>query len=384
MQQSCVKILDTNLLNIYDKKNRGVRKMATAVKDYYKALGVSKDASQDDIKKSFRKLARKYHPDLNPGNKGSEEKFKEINEAYAVLSDPEKRAQYDKGGTTFEGFEGFRDGAGFDFREGFDFGDLFGDLFGTRRRAEAHYGRGEDIAMAVQLTLKEAFTGVTRPVTITHTVRCDSCGGSGAETYQTCQKCKGTGSAQTSRGFFKVAQTCNECGGTGRKVTAACRKCGGQGRMVVTETINVKIPAGADNGSVVRLTGKGNAGAGGGPPGNLLMEISIQPHPVFKRKGDDIHVEVPVTFGEAALGARVEVPTLDGVTMMKVPPGTQGGKRFKLSGKGFVSPKSGHRGDEYVEIKIAVPKDIPEKAKEAIRTIEALYGESPRKGTVTE
>ncbi|MGE5239347.1 MAG: molecular chaperone DnaJ [Chloroflexota bacterium] len=358
--------------------------MAPAVKDYYQTLGVAKDASQEDIKKAFRKLARKHHPDLNPGSKTAEDKFKEINEAYAVLGDPQKRAEYDRGGTTFEAFQGRGDFRGFDFTETFDFGDLFGDILGNRGKAETHYGRGEDIVMAMQLTLKEAFTGVTRPVTVTRTSVCDTCGGSGAETYQTCQKCKGTGRTQSSRGFFKVAQSCQECGGTGRKVTAVCKRCGGQGKTALTETLNVKIPAGADNGSVVRLTGKGNAGIGGGPPGNLLIEISIKAHPVFKRKGDDIHVQLPVTFGEAALGAKVEVPTIDGMTMMKVPPGTQGGQRFKLSGKGFVSPKTGRRGDEYVETKIVIPKDVSDKVREAIRTIDSLYTENPRKGMVTE
>ncbi|MBA4348720.1 MAG: molecular chaperone DnaJ [Thermodesulfovibrio sp.] len=348
--------------------------MPATVKDYYKTLGVEKDASQDDIKKTFRKLARKYHPDLNPGNKAAEEKFKEINEAYTVLGDPQKRAEYDKGGTF--SFEGFKD---FDSRSGFDFGDLFGDFFSTRTSAERHYPKGEDLFMNMELTLEEAFTGVTKPTAITRTVTCDACGGSGAANYQTCQACKGTGRTQTSRGFFKMAQTCPECRGTGKKITSECKKCGGRGRPVSREGINVKIPAGVDDGSVVKLRGKGNAGSGGGPAGDLHIEISLKPHPIFKRKGDDIYVQLPVTFGEAALGAKVEVPIIDGAAMMKLPPGTQGGQRFKLSGKGFISPKTKQRGDEYVDIKIAVPKDITEKAKEAIKTIESLYNENPRK-----
>lgn len=356
--------------------------MSTTVKDYYQLLGVSKDASQDEIKKAFRKLARKYHPDLNPGDKTAEEKFKEINEAYAVLGDEKKRAEYDSAGTTFEQFADFKGFGGFDFGQGFDVGDIFGDLFGARRGFEPHYARGEDILMGTELSLEEAFTGVTRPLVIKRTVNCEVCGGTGAESSQTCQVCRGTGRIQTSKGFFKMAQLCPECSGTGRRVTSVCKKCGGRGKTIFTETIKVKIPAGVDDGSVVKLKGMGNAGAGGGPAGDLHLEISIRHHPVFRRKGDDIYVQLPVTFGEAALGAKVEVPTIDGSSMMKLPPGTQGGQRFKLSGKGFISPKTKHRGNEYVDIKIAVPKEIPENAKEAIKKIEALYKEDPRKGMV--
>ena len=353
--------------------------MSTTVKDYYQILGISKDASQDEIKKAFRRLARKYHPDLNPGDKTAEEKFKEINEAYAVLGDPQKRAEYDRAGTAYEfpGFEGFK---GFDFGEAFDFGDIFGDLFGTRFRAAEHYARGEDILMEVELTLEEAFAGVTRPISIKRTINCDACNGTGAESSQICPTCKGTGKIQTSKGFFKIAQTCPECHGTGRKITSICKKCGGRGKIVHTESVKVKIPAGVDNGSIVKLRGMGNAGTGGGPAGDLLIEITIKPHPVFTRKGDDIYLQLPVTFGEAAFGAKIEVPTIDGSAIMKLPQGTQGGQRFKLSGKGFISPKTKHRGDEYVDIKIVVPKDIPESAKEAINKIEALYKEDPRKG----
>lgn len=351
--------------------------MAAAVKDYYQILGVSRDASQDDVKKAYRRLARKYHPDLNPGDKTAEEKFKEINEAYAVLGDPEKRAEYDRAGTAYEfpGFEGFKWPG---FEEPFGFGDIFGDIFGMGTRAE-HYARGEDIIMGAELTLEDAFTGVTRPISITRTINCDACKGTGAEASQACTACRGTGKIHASKGFFKIAQTCPECHGSGRKITSACKKCGGRGRTVYTESVKVKIPAGVDNGSIVKLKGMGNAGMGGGPSGDLLIEITIKPHPFFKRKGNDIYVQLPVTFGEAVFGAKVEVPTIDGATVMKLPPGTQGGQRFKLTGKGFISPKTKQRGDEYVDIKIVVPKDIPESAKDAINKIEALYKEDPRK-----
>lgn len=350
--------------------------MPVTAKDYYKTLNVSKDASQDDIKKAFRKLARKYHPDLNPGDKTSEDKFKELNEAYAVLSDPQKRTDYDSGGTSFGGFEGFKD---YNFRESYDFGDIFGDLFGSGGRTETHYSKGEDISSGIELSLDEAFTGVTRTITFTRTVDCDACKGSGAENYQTCEKCKGAGSFKTSKGFFKMAQACPNCAGTGKKITSICKKCAGRGKILQTDTVNVKIPAGIDNGSVVKLKGKGNAGSGGGPAGDLHLEVSLKPHSIFKRKGDDIYIQLPVTFGEAALGTKLEVPTIDGGTLMTLPAGTQGGQRFKLSGKGFISPKSKKRGDEFVEIKIVIPKNIPERAKDAIKVIESLYAGNPRK-----
>src|SRR5271157_3997826 len=248
--------------------------METSVKDYYKTLGIDKNAPQDEIKKAFRKLARKYHPDLNPGDKSSEEKFKEANEAYAVLSDPEKRAQYDSGGTTFEQFGGFEGG------QTFDFSDVFGDIFGGRETAPRH-ARGEDILFRVEITLEDAFRGTTKPLTFNRTSQCDKCGGSGAEATQTCPGCKGTGHVQTSKGFFRMAQACPTCMGTGKKITVACKKCGGRGETVSTETLKVKIPPGVDNGSVVKLKEMGNAGTGRGPAGDLLLEISVRHHPVF-------------------------------------------------------------------------------------------------------
>lgn len=358
--------------------------MSAAVKDYYQILGVGKDASQDDIKKAFRKLARKYHPDLNPNDKTAEEKFKEINEAYAVLGDTQRRAQYDSAGTTFEQFADAGGFKGFDFGTGFDFRDVFEDIFGARHGTESYYSRGEDFFMRVELTLEDAFKGITMPVTVERDTLCDKCGGSGAETSHACQKCKGSGHIRVSKGFFNMSQTCTECMGKGRKTTAVCKKCRGRGATANKETLKVKIPAGVDNGSVVKLKGMGNAGEGGGHPGDLLLEISIKPHRIFTRKGSDIYVQLPVTFGEAALGAKVEVPTIDGTAIMTLPSGTNGGRRLKLSGKGFINPKTKTRGNEYVDIKIVVPDDIPEKAKEAIYIIESLYKKDPRKGMVTE
>ncbi|HMK43556.1 MAG TPA: molecular chaperone DnaJ [Dissulfurispiraceae bacterium] len=350
-----------------------------ATKDYYQILGVGKEASQDEIKKAYRKLARKHHPDLNPGSKTAEEKFKEINEAYAVLGDEAKRKEYDEGGSSFkfegfEGFQGFQQGAG-----GFDFSDLFGDILGGRGGGRHHGAHGEDLMMHLELSLEEAFSGTTREVTVQRNAECDVCHGSGAETVETCPACKGTGRSQGSRGMFGMAQACRQCGGTGQKVKASCGRCGGQGIIHTSDTVKARIPAGVDAGSVVKLKGKGNAGTGGGQTGDLLLKIGVRPHPFFQRKGDDITVQVPVTFGEAALGTKLEVPTIDGRAAMKLPAGTQGGQRFKLSGKGFINPKTKERGNQYVEIRIAVPKHLTEKGRKAVDDIEALYPENPRK-----
>jgi len=359
--------------------------MAPAVKDYYETLGVDKKASQDEIKKAFRKLARKYHPDLNPGDKTSEHKFKEINEAYEILGDEKKRSEYDRPGRSpFEG-----GGPGFDhgtYTSGdrFDFGgfgDVFSDMFETGAGHEAADMQGPDLVMGLELTLEEAFSGVTKSIAFNRDISCSECRGTGGESFQQCDKCGGSGQiAASSRGFFKMARQCGSCGGTGRKVTGICRACSGRGKTSQNESLKVKIPPGADTGSRIKIRGKGGAGHGSGHAGDLYIEITVRAHPLFTRKGDNITVELPVTFGEASLGAKIEVPTIDGAATMTLPPGTQSGQKFKLSGKGFTSSKTGHRGDLFVLIKIAVPKNIPENAKTAIQEIERLYKESPRKG----
>ena len=357
--------------------------MAQATRDYYEALGVKKDASQEDIKKAYRKLARKYHPDLNPGDKNAEQKFKEINEAYEVLGDQKKRAEYDQfGRSPFEGrpgFEGFRT---YDFGDTFDFGfgDMFSDVFGRMARPEAL--KGHDTVIGLDLTLEEAFSGTTKAITFNRETACQACNGSGAELSVVCDVCKGTGSVKTSKGFFRMSQPCQSCGGTGRKITKACSVCAGIGKVLKTESVKAKIPAGVDTGSRVRLRGLGGPGERGGPTGDLHIEITVRQHRLFKRKGDDIYLDLPVTFTEAALGAKIEVPTIDGMTVMTLPPGTQGGQRFKLSGKGMLSPKTGVRGNQYVNVKIVVPKNVTNKAKEALKEIESLYRENPREGMV--
>ncbi len=358
--------------------------MAPSVKDYYETLGVGKGASQDEIKKAFRKLARKYHPDLNPGDKNSEARFKEINEAYNVLGDEKKRTEYDQyGRSPFEGggpgfdYRAYTQGGGPDFG---GFGDVFSDLFGTGAGTEAADMKGPDLVMGLELSLEEAFSGVTKPITFNREITCKTCSGSGAETWQQCDKCKGTGRTAASKGFFRMAQGCPACGGTGRKITKYCGNCGGRGKVMHTESIKVKIPAGVDNGSKIRVRGKGAAGQASGPAGDLQIELTVKPHPLFSRKGDNIYLDLPVTFGETVLGAKIEVPTIDGAAAMTLPPGTQGGQKFKLTGKGFPNPKTGRRGDQFVDIKIVVPRDIPQRSKAAVAEIEGLYKESPRKG----
>ncbi len=357
--------------------------METGDKDFYRILGVGKKSSPDEIKKAFRKLARKYHPDLNPGDRAAEQKFKEINEAYEVLGDPKKKSQYDQfGSTQFRtggpGFEGFR---AHDFREGFDFGgfgDIFSDLFGAKARPETYRSRGPDMAMGLELSLEEAFSGVMKTITFNREISCKTCNGSGAESSEVCSTCKGAGSLKTAKGFFSMSQPCAACGGTGRKVTKVCSACRGTGKTVHTETLKVKIPGGADTGSRVKLRGMGRAGAGGGPPGDLFIEITVKPHPIFKRKGDDIYLDLPVTFGEATLGGKIEVPTIDGMASMTLPQGIQGGQRLKLSGKGFPSPRTGTRGSQYVVIKIVIPKNLDSEAIDKVREVEQLYTEPPR------
>jgi molecular chaperone DnaJ len=342
-------------------------------KDYYKILGVDRNASDEEIKRAYRRLARKYHPDLNPGNKEAEEKFKEINEAYSVLGDPEKRKQYDRGETfDFTGFDFSRP----DFADVFDFGfgDFFEDFFGRRGATPK---RGSDIITNVEITLEDAYRGSTKPITFTRHVNCSRCGGTGAEALEACPNCKGTGTVGSSRGFFTFRQTCPACRGTGQKVTRVCQSCRGSGRVAVTEHINVRIPKGVEDGQRVRVRGMGEAGEYGGPSGDLYIEVKVLPHSIFKREGKDLYVEVPVTFPEAALGAKIEVPTLDGIALMNLPPGTQGGQKFKLKGKGMPAGHGGH-GDLYAIIKIVVPERLSKEAEELIMRLSSLYPENPR------
>ena len=374
----------------------------SAVKDYYKMLGVEKAAGLDEIKKAYRKLARKCHPDLNPGDKGAEKRFKDLSEAYAVLSDKDKRNEYDNfGRSPFDGAGGFspfgQGTGGFEQGRGgfgaggqaysnfdFDFGDVFGDIFGQTgaqaRGPQATFRKGADIASPVEVTLEDAFHGVTKRMTYKRELPCNHCGATGVESSQFCPRCQGTGRTHVSKGFFRVADRCAECEGTGRKTTKICTGCSGLGKTFATESVNVKIPAGVDNGSSVKLRGKGNGGLGGAPAGDLRLKISVRPHELFERKGDDVIIMLPLTFPEAALGAKVEVPTVDGSTMMTIPAGTQGGQKFKLKGKGFSRPGGRLRGDMYVTIVISVPVKMDKAGREASESLKGSYKDDPRAG----
>lgn len=342
-------------------------------KDYYKILGVDKNASDEEIKRAYRRLARKYHPDLNPGNKEAEEKFKEINEAYSVLGDPEKRKQYDRGETfNFEGFDFSRP----DFADIFDFGfgDIFSEFFGRRRPSPA---RGSDILTKTEITLEEAYKGVTKPVTVTRHINCSRCGGRGAESTEPCPTCKGSGTLSTSRGFFTFKQTCPTCKGAGERVSRICTECRGTGKFSSIETINVKIPPGVEDGQKVKVRGMGEAGEFGGPPGDLYIEVSVKPHPLFRREGKDLYVEVPVTIPEVVFGGRIEVPTPDGVAVMNLPAGMQSGQKFKLKAKGMPGAHGGY-GDLYAIIKVVLPDRLTPEAEALIRKLGTFYSENPR------
>lgn len=361
--------------------------MATATKrDYYEILGVDRNADEKEIKKAFRRLARKYHPDVNPGDKSAEQKFKEINEAYEVLSDPKKRADYDRfGHAAFEpgfgagpgpGFEGFRD---FEFQKGFDFGDIFGDLFG--RRAERAPLKGEDIIYSMEINLEDAVFGTSSRITVNKEALCSLCGGSGIQpgtSPQNCPDCRGTGQIRGTKGFFSFSQTCPKCKGTGKINITPCRGCGGSGKTLKEDTISVKIPLGVEDGSRVRVAGMGGAGERGGPPGDLYIIIKIRPHPFFERKDNDLYCEVPITMSEAVLGSKIEIPTIDGMASMVIPPGTNSGQKFRLKGKGVPHIKGGGRGDQYCTVRIVSPKVIDEKTKELFRELGRLHPENPR------
>lgn len=361
--------------------------MATVMKeDYYKILGIDRNADEKEIKRAYRRLARKYHPDVNPGDKTAEQKFKEINEAYEVLSDPKKRADYDRfGHAAFEpgfgagpgpGFETFEEA--FEFPRDFGFGDIFGDLFG--RRAERVPKKGEDITYSIEISLEDAVFGTSPRLTLNKESLCSECGGTGAQkgTLQVCPDCKGTGQISTRKGFFSLSQTCVKCRGTGRISTATCRVCGGRGKTLKTETISVNIPPGVEDGSKVRVAGMGGAGERGGPPGDLYIITKIRPHPFFERKGDDLYCEVPISMSEAVLGAKIEIPTIDGMASMVIPAGTNSGQIFRLKGKGVPHLKGGTRGDQYCSVKIIGPKVIDDKTRELFRELSRLHPENPR------
>lgn len=346
-------------------------------KDYYQILELNRNASEADIKKAYRRLALRHHPDRNPGDKDSEEKFKEINEAYACLSDTQKRSNYDAFGTA----EGM--GGGFsDFTSGFGdvFGDIFGDIFGdfTGRGRRSRPVKGQDLRYDLEITLKEAIDGIEKEITIPRWQSCGVCSGSGSKPGkgpETCPTCHGTGQTKLQQGFFSIARTCGRCDGTGRIITDPCTECRGQGKIRKKHTISLKVPPGVDTGIRLRVSGEGEVGTNGGPHGDLFVIIHVIPHPFFKRKGNDLHCEIPVSFVQAALGSEIEIPTIFGKETIKIPAGTPSGKVFHLRGKG--APKLGGygRGDQYISVFVDVPKKLTKRQKELLREFAEISGD---------
>jgi molecular chaperone DnaJ len=367
-----------------------------AREDYYKVLGVAHGASADEIKKAYRRLARKFHPDVNPSDKTAEEKFKKISEAFDVLSDPKKREIYDRYGQYSESMneagqkqDGFGFG-GFDFGNfgSGSFGDIFSELFGSRRRSgPAETGqppprqqqRGADIEYPLSLSFEDAVQGRTVNISVSRNEACSRCNGTGDQggPVQTCPTCQGTGQSTNQSGRLQFRVTCPDCQGTGRR-RAPCGVCAGKGTLPKTDTVKVRIPAGVDTGSRVRVPGKGHAGNMGGPPGDLYIITNVGEHAYFTRKGDNIHCTIPITVPEAALGAKIEVPTISGKAVLRIPPGTQSGQKFRLREKGVPSLRSQMRGDQYVEVRVVLPKIISEDTKAVLREFARLNSENPR------
>jgi len=361
-------------------------------KDYYRILGVERKASAAEVKRAYRKLARKYHPDLNPGDKASEAKFKEIQEAYSVLSDPKKKSQYDQFGFVGDqpppgaGQRAYSSGfEGFDFSDygSSSFADFFENLFGRggTRPTRAGTERGEDLHYTMKIGFAEAVNGLQTRIQLTRLVSCPACQGSGhghPAGKDRCPTCGGSGRAHLQRGAMKFATTCPACQGTGTVRGEACPDCRGQGVGQKTGFINVKIPAGVDAGSKVRVPGKGNAGRNGGPPGDLYIAIDVEPHPVFRREGANILLRVPITVPEATLGAQIEVPTLQGRTTIKIPPGTKSGQKFRLKELGGLLAGGRRRGDELIEVAIVPPAAPSQKIKELMKELAKLSTENPR------
>jgi molecular chaperone DnaJ len=363
-------------------------KMATK-KDYYDLLGVSKNASAEELKTAYRNMAKKYHPDTNPNKKEAEEKFKEVNEAYEVLSDSQKKAAYDQfghagvgTGVPGGGYGGFRPqdfGGAADFED--MFGDVFNNFFGGRGggRSRSQVQEGDDLRYDLTMSFEEAVFGISKEIKIKKLTTCDTCHGSGAKAGSgkaTCATCHGTGQIRSSQGFFTVARTCTRCGGKGEVPGSPCATCHGQVRLEKERVILVKVPAGVDEGSRLRVRGEGEAGLNGGPSGDLYVFLHVEPHEFFVRDGSDLHCEIPISFVKASLGAEMEVPTMEGAVNMKIPAGTQSGRVFRLKGKGLKNPQDSAVGDLLVTILVETPAELNSKQKKLLEEFEALSTEA--------
>jgi molecular chaperone DnaJ len=380
-----------------------------AKEDFYKILGVKRDAKPEEIKKAYRRLARKYHPDVNPGDKASEDRFKQMSEAFDILSDPKKRKVYDRFGEYSDNLanaaasgagpgSAYTRGTPFDF-SGFDWGassasaggggsssfrDIFADLFSggkaEREPPRPQPQKGSDIEMPLSLSFEEAITGLTTSITVNRSDQCSRCHGAGdtGGSVITCPTCKGAGQIQKAGGRLRFTQECTDCGGTGRR-RPPCSLCKGRGTLAKAEKVNVRIPAGVDTGSRVRIPGKGEGGRLGAPPGDLYIITNVGTHQYFTRKGDNIYVTVPITVPEAALGAKIEVPTVTGKAQLRIPPGTQSGQKFRLRQRGAPSLRDQNtHGDQFVEVQVVLPKVISEETKELLRKYGQMNAENPR------
>ena len=359
-----------------------MRAEVAAKQDYYTTLGVGREAGAEELKKAYRKLAMQYHPDRNPNDKQAEAKFKDLNEAYDVLKDDQKRGAYDRfGHAAFEqgggaGAGGF--GGGFNFQDGGGLGDIFDQMFGemTGRRGGTRARAGADLRAQVEIDLAEAFAGTKTQLRVPTRVQCDQCRGMGSESKErqadTCSTCGGSGKVRAQQGFFLIERTCPTCGGAGRVIKSPCKVCGGVGTVQRERSLQVSIPAGVEDGTRIRLTGEGEAGASGAPPGDLYVHVAIRPHEIFQRDGANIYCRVPLPMTQAALGGDVEVPAIDGSrAKVKIPPGTQTGDQFRLRSKGFSLLRSVARGDMYVQVAVETPQHLTKRQRELLEEFEA-------------
>jgi molecular chaperone DnaJ len=350
-------------------------------RDYYEVLGVARTATDAELKKAYRRLAMKYHPDRNPNDQEAEERFKEVKEAYEVLTDPQRRAMYDQYG--HEGLAGRGGHGGFSSADAFSdiFGDVFGDIFGAGRRGGRQVYRGADLRYELELDLEQAVFGHTATIDFTTLTECEPCGGSGAAPGSkptTCETCNGIGQVRMQQGFFAVQQTCPRCKGRGRTIAQPCDSCLGQGRVRKKKTLSVKVPPGVDTGDRIRLSGEGEAGRNGGPPGDLYVEVHVREHPIFERDGSHLSCEVPVSFVTAALGGVVEVPTLGGTVELKVPPETQSGRVFRLREKGVKPVRGGPTGDLFCRLVVETPVNLTDEQRELLRKFGETMQQSSR------